>query len=170
MLAAGGTGLPVSSSSGVYWGCTGQTPPLCPVQLQAGPATGCTLCWGAGCSLPGWSPSPMHRGEHWSLPWERSLTPWLHPTQVPRRMVPAWSSWWTCGTPTSLPQSAKPSTSSLPQDDDGAARCHGFEGSRQAGSHAGSAPQRVQRRTWTPAALEASSQHTASRSSLPGLL
>lgn len=94
---------------------------------------GARSAWGAGISLPGCSPSLARRGEHWPLPRERSLTPCLHPTQVPWRRVHAWSSWWTCGTPTWPPRSAKPLTLSSPQDDDGAARCRGFEGSWRAG-------------------------------------
>lgn len=42
--------------------------------------------------------------------------PLPHPTQVPQRRVPVWSSWWTCGIPTWQLPSARHWISSLPQD------------------------------------------------------
>lgn len=125
----------------VYWGCTEQTPPCCRCRLAM--LLGAGAAWGAGNSFPVRSPSPSHRGEHQPLPWERSLSPCLFPHQVPQRRVPAWCSWWTCGTPTLLLRSAKPLTSSSPRDGDGAA---GVMGSRAA------VPAQL-RHAWTPAAM-----------------
>lgn len=74
---------------------------------------------------------------HWggaSLPSLCVSTP-----QVPRRKVPVWCSWWTCGIPTWRRLSAKPSTSSSRRDDDGAARPGGFRAARP-GSSPGSRP------------------------------
>lgn len=102
------------------------------------PATppGARSARGAGAAPPGVEPLARAPGQALAsaagVGQGHGLTPCLHPTQVPRRRVPAWSSWWTCGTPTSLPRSAKPSTLSSPRDDDGAARCRGFEGSQRA--------------------------------------
>lgn len=57
-------------------------------------------------------------------------SPCISIPQVPQRKVPAWCSWWTCGTPTWPRPSAKPSTSSSRRDDDGAARPGGFRAAR----------------------------------------
>lgn len=119
----------------VYWGCTGQTPPCCRCRLAAP--------LGAGSSFAVQSPSPSCWGEHQPLPWEHSLSPCFFPHQVPQRRVPAWCSWWTCGTPTSLLRSAKPLTSSSPRDGDGAA---GVVGSRAA------VPAQL-RHAWTPTVM-----------------
>lgn len=103
---------------------------------------GWPCCWVQ--ALPGVQAIASQCGaHHHHIGASTSLSPCLFPHQVPQRRVPAWCSWWTCGTPTLLLRSAKPLTSSSPRDGDGAA---GVTGSRAA------VPAQL-RHAWTPAAM-----------------